>query len=128
MFDAITAQPAAIADVVARNREGIATLARALKDTPSLTLAGLGPSLNGAIFGEYWMRTVGRMASVRAVSSFETVLYGTGKPAASSALLVLSHRGWKEYSARAIAEAKAAGIVTAAICGQGAREGATQGG
>ena len=48
MFDAIAAQPAAIAEVVARNREGIAALARALKQTPSLTLAGLGTSLNGA--------------------------------------------------------------------------------
>jgi glutamine---fructose-6-phosphate transaminase (isomerizing) len=124
MFDAINAQPAAIAEVAERNREGIAALARALKDTPSLTLAGLGTSLNGAMFGEYWMRAVGRMASVRAVSSFETVLYGTGKPAAGSALLVLSHRGWKQYSARAIAEAKAAGIVTAAMCGQGPAEGA----
>ncbi len=126
MFDAISAQPAAIADAVTRNREGIAALARALKDTPSLTLAGLGTSLNGAMFGEYWLRTIGRMASVRAVSSFDAVLYGLIKPAAGGALLVLSHRGWKQYSARAVAEAKAAGIVTAAICGQGPGEGARQ--
>ncbi len=123
MFDAITAQPAAIADAVARNREGVAALARALKQIPSLTLAGLGTSLNGAIYGEYWLRTIGRMASVRAVSSFDVVNYGL-KPAAGGALLVLSHRGWKQYSARAVAEAKAAGVVTAAICGQGPDEGA----
>ncbi|HVA83464.1 MAG TPA: SIS domain-containing protein [Candidatus Binataceae bacterium] len=123
MFDAITAQPTAIADAVARNREGVAKLARALKQTPSLTLAGLGTSLNGAIYGEYWLRTIGRMASVRAVSSFDVVNYGL-KPAAGGALLVLSHRGWKQYSARAVAEAKAAGVVTAAICGQGPDEGA----
>ena len=65
MFDAIAAQPAAIAEVVARNREGVAALARALKETPALTLAGLGTSLNGAMYGEYWLRTIGRMASVR---------------------------------------------------------------
>src|SRR6202008_2777993 len=41
MFDAITAQPAAIAEVVARNREAVAALARALKETPALTLSGL---------------------------------------------------------------------------------------
>ena len=125
MFDAIAAQPAAIAEVVARNREGLAALARALKPTPSLTLAGMGTSLNGAIYGEYWLRTIGRMASVRAVSSFDAVNYGL-KPAAGGALLVLSHRGWKQYSARAVAEAKAAGVVTAAICGQGPDEGARQ--
>ncbi|MGZ3620980.1 MAG: SIS domain-containing protein, partial [Candidatus Binataceae bacterium] len=123
MFDAIAAQPAAIAEVVARNREGTAALARALKQAPSLTLAGLGTSLNGAIFGEYWLRTIGRMASVRAVSSFDVVNYGL-KPQAGGALLVLSHRGWKQCSARAVAEAKAAGVVTAAICGQGPDEGA----
>jgi glucosamine--fructose-6-phosphate aminotransferase (isomerizing) len=122
MFDAIGAQPAAIAEVVARNREQIAALARALKQTPSLTLAGLGTSLNGAMYGEYWLRTIGRMTSVRAVSSFDVVNYGL-KPAAG-AILVLSHRGWKQYSARAVAEAKAAGVVTAAICGQGPAEGA----
>jgi glucosamine--fructose-6-phosphate aminotransferase (isomerizing) len=125
MFDAIAAQPAAIAEVVARNREGVAGLARALKETPSLMVAGMGTSLNGAMFGEYWLRTIGRMTSVRAISSFDTVNYGP-KPAAGGALLVLSHRGWKQYSARAVAEAKAGGVVTAAICGQGPSEGARQ--
>ena len=125
MFDAITAQPAAIAEVVARNREGVAALARTLKEGPALTLAGLGTSLNGAMYGEYWLRTLGQMRAVRAVSSFDAVNYGL-KPAAGGALLVLSHRGWKQYSARAVAEAKAAGIVTAAICGQGPGEGARQ--
>ena len=125
MFDAINAQPTAIADAVARNREAVAALARALKQTPSLTLAGMGTSLNGAIYGECWLRTIGRIASVRAVSSFDVVNYGL-KPAAGGALLVLSHRGWKQCSARAVAEAKAAGIVTAAICGQGPDEGARQ--
>jgi len=134
MFDAITAQPAAIAEVVARNREGVTALARALKEAPALTLAGLGTSLNGAMYGEYWLRTVGRIgavdaigktASVRAVSSFDAANYGL-KPATGGALLVLSHRGWKQYSARAVTEAKAAGIVTAAICGQGPDEGARQ--
>ena len=125
MFDAITAQPAAIAEVVARNREGVAALARTLKEGPALTLAGLGTSLNGAMYGEYWLRTLGQMRAVRAVSSFDAVNYGL-KPAAGGALLVLSHRGWKQYSARAVAEAKAAGIVTAAVCGQGPGEGARQ--
>jgi len=125
MFDAIAAQPAAIAEALSRNREGIAKLALALKAAPSLTLAGMGTSLNGALYGEYWLRTIGRMASVRAASSFDVVNYGL-KPAAGGAMLVLSHRGWKQYSARAVAEAKAAGIVTAAICGQGPDEGARQ--
>ena len=125
MFDAIAAQPAVIAEVVARNRAGVAALARALKGAPSLTLAGMGTSLNGAIYGEYWLRTIGRMASVRAASSFDVVNYGL-KPAAGGAMLVLSHRGWKQYSARAVAEARAAGVLTAAICGQGPDEGARQ--
>lgn len=125
MFDAISAQPAVIADVLARNRDKIAALARALGAKSSLTLAGIGTSLNGALYGEYWMRTVGRLASVRAASSFDVVAYGP-KPAPGGALLVLSHRGWKRYSARAVAEAKAAGILTAAICGQGPDEGARQ--
>jgi glucosamine--fructose-6-phosphate aminotransferase (isomerizing) len=125
MFDAIAAQPTAIADALTRNREGVAALARALKQMPSLTLAGMGTSLNGAMYGEYWMRAIGRMTSVRAASSFDVVNYGL-KPGAGGAMLVLSHRGWKQYSARAVAEARAAGIVTAAICGRGPDEGARQ--
>jgi glucosamine--fructose-6-phosphate aminotransferase (isomerizing) len=125
MFDAISAQPAAIADALARNRDRLAALARALSAKSSLTLAGIGTSLNGALYGEYWMRTVGRMPAVRAASSFDVVAYGLG-PAPDGALLMLSHRGWKQYSARAVAEAKAAGILTAAICGQGPDEGARQ--
>jgi glutamine---fructose-6-phosphate transaminase (isomerizing) len=126
MFDAIAAQPAAIAEVIARNRDGVAALARALKQTPTLTIAGMGTSLNGAIYGEYWLRTIGEMAAVRAASSFDVVNYGLTPAAAGGggALMVLSHRGWKQYSARAVAEAKTAGVVTAAICGQGPDEGA----
>lgn len=131
MFDAIAAQPAAIAEALSRNREGVAALARALKDAPSLTLAGIGTSLNGAMYGEYWLRTIARIGStgsttsVRVASSFDVVNYGL-KPAPGGALIVLSHRGWKQYSARAVAEARAAGIATAAICGQGPNEGARQ--
>jgi glucosamine--fructose-6-phosphate aminotransferase (isomerizing) len=125
MFDAISAQPGAIADVLARNRDQVVALARALGAKPALTLAGLGTSLNGALYGEYWMRTVGRMTSVGAASSFDVVNYGM-RPARDSAMLVLSHRGWKLYSARAVAEAKTAGILTAAISGQGPDEGARQ--
>lgn len=125
MFEAISEQPAAIAEVVARNRERLASLAKALAGTPSLMLAGLGTSLNGAMYGEYWLRTIGQMASVRAVSSFDVVAYGPA-PAPGGVLLVLSHRGWKHYSARAVAEAKRNGILTGAICGQGPTEGARQ--
>src|SRR5215469_8610492 len=39
---------------------------------------------------------------------------------------MLSHRGWKQYSARAVVECKPAGILTAGICGQGPNEGARQ--
>ena len=125
MYDAINAQPDAIAEVVARNRDRLQALARALGHKSSVTLAGIGTSLNGAIYGEYWLRTIGRMASVRAVSSFDVVNYGL-RPGPDGALLVLSHRGWKQYSARAVADCKAAGIVTAGICGQGPDEGARQ--
>ena len=125
MFEAIAAQPAMIPEVVARNRERIKELASALDTAKSLTLAGMGTSLNAGLYGEYWLRTVARMTAVCAASSFDVVNYGLA-PAAGGALLTLSHRGWKQYSARAVAEAKAAGILTAAICGQGPDQGARQ--
>lgn len=127
MFDAIHEQPAAISEVVARNSAAMTALAQALAAAPALTLAGIGTSFNGALYGAYWLRTIGRLASVRAASSFDVAAYGD-MPAPGGALLVLSHRGWKQYSARAVAQAKAAGVLTAAICGQGPDEGAHQAG
>jgi glucosamine--fructose-6-phosphate aminotransferase (isomerizing) len=123
MFEHIGEQPAAIEEVLRRNADGVRALAAALKAAESLTLAGIGTSLNAAIAGEYWMRTIAQTPRVRAINSFELAHYFP--PArAGSALLTISHRGWKQFSARAIADGRRAAILTASICGQGPREGA----
>jgi glucosamine--fructose-6-phosphate aminotransferase (isomerizing) len=123
MFDAITDQPAAIRRVVERNHAAICALARMLVDARAVWLAGIGTSLNAAMYGEYWLRSVGGLRWVRAVSSFDLANYylplETGW-----ALITVSHRGWKQFSARAVAAARERGVLTAAISGEGPSEGA----
>ncbi len=125
MYDAIVAQPAALADVLLRNRDSVAALARALAGVSSLTLTGIGTSLNAAMLGEYWLRTVAGWESVRALNAMELSLYAPPlRPGA--ALLTVSHRGWKQFSARAVSDARGRGLLTAAVSGLGAREGARE--
>lgn len=123
MFDHIGEQPAAIEEVLRRNADSVRALAAALKPMESLTLAGIGTSLNAAMLGEYWIRTTAAMRRVRAVNSFELAHY-LPPPQPGSAILTISHRGWKQFSARAIEDGRRAAVLTASICGQGPREGA----
>lgn len=123
MFDHINEQPAAIDEVLRRNDAGVKTLASALKAVNSLTLAGIGTSLNAAMLGAYWIRKVAGVRRVSAANSFELAHYcPVAEP--GSGLLTISHRGWKQFSARAIADARRSKLLTAAICGEGPREGA----
>jgi glucosamine--fructose-6-phosphate aminotransferase (isomerizing) len=125
MFDHIGEQPAAVEEVLRRNAAGVDALAAALSQVESLTLAGIGTSLNAAMLGEYWMRTIAGMERVRAINSFELAHYFAA-PKAGSALLTISHRGWKQFSARAIADGRRAAVLTASICGEGPRDGARE--
>lgn len=123
MFDAIAGQPAAIRRVVERNHEAICALARKLIGARAVWLAGIGTSLNAAMYGEYWLRSIGGLRWVRAISSFDLANYypplETGW-----ALITVSHRGWKQFSAQAVTAARERGVLTAAISGEGPSEGA----
>jgi len=123
MFEAIREQPGAIRRVIERNHDGICAFADKLTGARAVWLAGIGTSLNAAMYGEYWLRSAGGIRWVRAVSSFDLANYF---PALETgwALITMSHRGWKQFSARAATQARERGILTAAISGEGASEGA----
>ncbi|MGH7934619.1 MAG: SIS domain-containing protein [Candidatus Binataceae bacterium] len=123
MYDAICEQPDALRRTLERNHVAAAELARELAAAPALRLAGIGTSLNAALYGAYWMRAVGGLMRVNALSSFDLANYFPPLPP-DSALITLSHRGWKQFSARAVTDARARGVLTAAICGEGPNEGA----
>ncbi len=118
MYDAIRAQPDRVARVLESQRELIERAAAAAAAKRRLIFAGIGTSLHAACVGEHFLRYLsGGRAHAQVEQSFELVHY----PLALSpddALIIASHRGWKNFSVEALRRAKAAGALTISITGQ----------
>jgi len=78
-------------------------------------LVGIGTSWHAALVGEYYFSQLGHQ-NVRAYNSMEFVTY---PPEMSNIdiIIVLSHRGWKKYSKKALEMAKKQELITVAITG-----------
>jgi glucosamine--fructose-6-phosphate aminotransferase (isomerizing) len=117
MAAAIRSQPEALRRIAIDEREPCSRAADLLRGARRVLLVGTGTSLHAAQVGEHLLRASG--SDTYAVSSFDFVLYprriGTG-----DAVIVISHRGAKRYSALAMARAAAAGARVIAITGQDA--------
>jgi glutamine---fructose-6-phosphate transaminase (isomerizing) len=116
LYDAIQAQPAVIARVLAY-RDTIVKAAEAVAERERVTFVGIGTSLHAALVAQFWMRylTKGRMLA-HAEQPFELANY----PAAFSrddAVVVITHTGTTTYSIEALRMARAAGALTIAVTG-----------
>ena len=82
-------------------------------------LVGTGTSWHAANQGAFFLR----LAGVKAVpvAAAECALWGP-RPSADDALVVLSHRGTKRYTRQVLEQARADGVPTVTIGGQGAPE------
>ena len=118
MYDAILGQPDAIARVLKEESDAVGELAQRLGGAERLHIVGIGTSLHASLVGEHLLRMVGGRDDARAWNSFEFCAY---PPTLSEtdAVIVMSHRGTKRYSARALEMAKAAGAGTAIVTGIG---------
>jgi len=116
LYDAIQAQPAAIARVLA-SRNIIAEAGKAAAEKKRVTFAGIGTSLHAALVAQFWMRYLTRgRALAHADQPFELVHH----PAAfdrDDAVAVITHTGTTTYSIEALRLARAAGALTIAITG-----------
>lgn len=117
LYQSIHAQPEAIRRLLA-DEEGISQVAERLARRRRIFLAGIGTSFHAAIVGEYLLRLVG--ADAWAVRSFEFVNYPRPLHPDDS-VIVISHRGSKQYSAQAIECAAAADAFTLGITGKGSQ-------
>src|SRR5579875_3756487 len=118
MYEAIQAQPEAVAECLARHRETAPALAQELSRRARLLLAGIGTSFHAAVVGEYLFRLASsHRVDARAVHSFELVHYGRVSP--GDALVVLSHRGTKTFSIEALEAGARQGILCVAVTGRG---------
>lgn len=123
MYDAILAQPACIAEALEANARQLDGAAELFRQQQHLILCGIGTSFHAALVGEHLMRLIaGDQPFTQAVHSFDFVLYppptrhGTG-------VLVVSHRGTKNYSLQALFRANELKAPTVTITGKESAEG-----
>ena len=118
MHEAILGQPEAVAAFLEREREQVKVLARTLAGIKRIHVVGIGTSWHAALVGEHLLCNVAGREDARAWNSFEFCAY---PPAIteSDAVVVMSHRGTKQYSARALELAREAGASTAVVTGIG---------
>ena len=121
-YEAIRQQPERIAEVFRRERDNIARAAEAAAARKRLLLAGIGSSYHAALAGGSFLRhlTAGRLLAV-VEQSFEFVHYPPAVSADDAAILI-SHRGVRNDSVRALQLLNAAGAYTIGVTGQGTNE------
>ncbi len=116
MYEAIRGQPAAMARVLEQEREAAARLAGLLARAERIHIVGIGTSWHAALVGEHLLRAFAGRDDSRAWNSFEFCAYPP-RLGRGDAVVVMSHRGTKRYSARALELAKASGAATAVVTG-----------
>jgi glucosamine--fructose-6-phosphate aminotransferase (isomerizing) len=123
MYEAIQQQPERIARLLASQRTVIEHAAQQIARCGRIVYAGIGTSLHAARLGERFLRhlTAGR-ATALVEESFELV-HAPLALSKDDAVILTSHRGWKNSSVEALQRAKAAGAFTVAITGEGSGQG-----
>jgi glucosamine--fructose-6-phosphate aminotransferase (isomerizing) len=123
MYESIREQPDRVARVLEAQRELIDRAAAAASAKKRLIFAGIGTSFHAACAGEHFLRhlSAGR-AHAQVEQSFEFVHYPPAL-SADDALIVASHRGWKNFSVEAVRRAKSAGALTISITGHDSGDG-----
>lgn len=118
MYEAIRRQPEAFARMAERHRGRADELADGLARVRRLFLVGIGTSHHAATVGEHLMRLYGGGVDVRAVHAFDFALFGP-ELSPEDAVVAVSHRGAKRYTAAALERARRAGCATALVRGEG---------
>ncbi len=114
MHDMIQGQPASIARILNEEGDAVKSLAGMVASSERIHVVGIGTSWHAAIVGEHLLRLSGGHEDARAWNSFEFCTYPpTLGP--QDTVVVLSHSGAKQYSAKALEMAKAAGAKTANV-------------
>lgn len=118
MHDAITDQPQAIARVISEESHNVRDLAGLVQRAARVHVVGIGTSWHAALIGEDLLRNHAGRHEARAWNSYE--FCDRPPPLAEDDLvIVLSHRGTKTYSARALELARNSGASTALLTGIG---------
>ncbi len=114
LYRSIHAQPQAVRELLT-DWDTPTQASERLARTGRILLAGIGTSFHAAVVGEYLLRLAG--AEAWALRSFEFVTYP--RPLRSDdGVIVISHRGSKLHSNRAVERATQARVLTVGITGK----------
>jgi len=94
----IESQPALV-ELLLSDRRAVTEAAARLRGAERIYVVGTGTSFHGAQVGEHLLRSAGIAA--QAVPAFEFAQYGP-QPAPDDGLILISHRGVKQFSAAAL--------------------------
>ncbi|MHB8646063.1 MAG: SIS domain-containing protein [Thermomicrobiales bacterium] len=115
MYTTMHRQPADVRMLLAEGWEGASEAAALLAGAARVFVVGIGTSFHAAQIGAYLLRTAG--ADARAVDSYEFATYPYTLHG-EDAVIVMAHTGRKQYSARAVELATAAGVPCIGISGR----------
>jgi glutamine---fructose-6-phosphate transaminase (isomerizing) len=118
MYRHIMDQPEAIRHAVTENRAQIDQVAGVISGAERLFLVGIGTSYHAAQIIEHAMREYGGGIRAYPVHSFDFALYGP-ELTRNDCVIIISHKGTKSYSVRALEKARAAGATTVLVTGIG---------
>ncbi len=123
MYDGIRRQPACVARLLEARAAEIARAGDAAAASRRIFFAGIGSSYHAAQLGELFLRHLsgGRVAA-GLEQSFELVHYQL-RLTAEDCVVLVSHRGVRNYSVEALHAANAAGALTIAVTGETRGEG-----
>lgn len=119
MYDAMQAIPNAWHEALSEAREPIRALSAEILVAPRVFLVGLGTSLSAAQSGELILNRFGANQDYRVLNSFDFVHYGP-RLTDKDAVVVLSHRGAKDYTALVLERARTANALTVLVAGKDA--------
>ena len=115
MSETMQSQPEQLRGMLA-DTTGVDAAAERLRGR-RLYLVGTGTSWHAANIGAWFLRAAG--VEAWPVQAMDAVLYGP-RPAGGEGLVLLSHKGTKTYTMQMLERARAEGVPTAVISGQGA--------
>jgi glucosamine--fructose-6-phosphate aminotransferase (isomerizing) len=114
--ETIAGQPDAIAHAITSNFDTLRAAATLIGGARRVRLSGVGASGHAALVGEHMLRSIG--VDARSTHAFDLATYPTNFDP-GDVLIIISHRGGKTFSARALQRAVHAGLKTIAIVGKG---------
>jgi len=123
MYEGIRQQPDRVSRVLQNQRELVERAAFAVASRKRILLAGIGTSFHAAHYGEQCLRALsGGRIHAGVEQSFELVNYPLAL-GADDAMILVSHRGARNFSVEALHLAQTSGALTIAVTGELGGEG-----